>query len=148
MKARNITPIVEYSLMAVWVVGISTLTTALLPEVVAFIVGVSLGVGGVRVMMWFFRGQRLWIRNGQILPIGFMWKPRGYSMSSNLKGKLDDDGSEVVCASCENEFEATYDHFRSDSNHYCPDCSRVGEIVMKNYREWFDSTEDVRQTAD
>lgn len=147
MKTRNITPVVQVIVAVVWVVGISIAAMLYLPAGANLIAGASVAVAGVSVINWFFRGERLWIRDGRRLPFSFMWKPRGYTTDSSFSlTDLNSSNEEtVVCSSCYNEFERVRDHFRSDNSRYCPDCSQVGELVMDNYQDWFETTQDVRE---
>lgn len=53
-----------------------------------------------------------------------------------------------MCASCGEKFDTAYeDHGEIVDEYYCRDCAEVGKAVMENYREWLDTTEDIRQDA-
>lgn len=143
MKTRNITPFLRYGGALMWIVAASVAAPLLLPAGINLIAGVVVGVAGAHAIMWLFAGDRVWLTSGRVLPIKIMVKPRGFTTSSGLGGRGSGD-DEVTCKGCGNDFEEVNDHFRSDSDHYCPDCSRVGELVMNNYQQWFSTTEEVR----
>lgn len=67
------------------------------------------------------------------------------AQTSDRDPRISRRNTTETCASCGEEFSTAYeDHGEIVDEYYCRDCAEVGKAVMENYREWMDTTEDVR----
>lgn len=55
--------------------------------------------------------------------------------------------TEKTCTGCGEEFDTSDGHVTAEigDDYYCENCSKVAQIVMEEYQEWFQTTKDVRE---
>lgn len=144
MKTRNITMAVSLALALVWIIIVSAISTIIIGSNIAAVLAIPVGVAGSLAILSFFRGDRLWITDGDRLPVGFLWKPRGYTKPPTMRSKDNTDSNTATCIVCLDDFPIAEDHLHYNEKHYCRSCSKIGKIVMENHRQFFDTVDEIQ----
>lgn len=140
MSSYNITPAVLVVAVILWALAVPYVFVGMLGSI-GTVISVFVGVGGGVGIVWFLHGERIWVDTSAWR---FVFKPRGFRSSPRF-AVGNDDGDGVRCSGCGRDFDKVHNHFSSDTEEYCPDCSQLAKVVMQNYEDWFETTEELRE---